>query len=99
MARYYASITGMLPPGARSDFLRRVVSTDTAARAGGLFFALGLAAFGFAGLRWASVGFGDLTDIETPRMVIAGLSVMVIGVQMVFQAFMIGILNIPLTRR
>lgn len=99
LARYYASITGMLPPGRRSDWLRSVVSTDAAARVGGLLFFVGLALFGFALYRWASVKFGDLTDLATPRMIIAGLSVMVVGVQMWFQAFMVGILEIPLARR
>ncbi|MES1200240.1 MAG: glycosyltransferase family 2 protein [Pseudomonadota bacterium] len=98
LVRFYATITGMLPRGRRSDWLRSVVSTDTVARLAAILFAIGVLTFGLALFHWASLDFGDLTDAATPRTIIAGLSIMVIAVQLGFQAFMIGILEIPLTR-
>lgn len=98
LARYYASITGMLPHGARSNWLRRTMSTDTVTRLAAILLVVGLATFGAAFANWASLGFGDLTGATEPRLTIAGLSIMVIAVQLGFQAFMIGILEIPLVR-
>lgn len=98
LARYYASITGMLPQGRRSNWLRRTLTTDSVARLAAVFLIIGLGTFGFAFGHWASLGFGDLSGPAVPRFTIAGLSIMVIGVQLGFQAFMIGILEIPLVR-
>jgi glycosyltransferase involved in cell wall biosynthesis len=98
LARYYASITGMLPEGRRSNWLRRALSTDNVARLAGVLLVIGLATFGAAFGRWASQGFGDLIGHAAPRLTIAGLSIIVIAVQLGFQAFMIGILEIPLVR-
>ncbi|MBL8531320.1 MAG: glycosyltransferase family 2 protein [Hyphomonadaceae bacterium] len=98
LARFYATLTGMLPRGARSDWLRGVFSTDNLARIGALLFVVGLGAFGMALWQWASVGFGDLTDLTTPRVVLLGLSAMVIGVQLAFLAFFASILEAPIIR-
>jgi hypothetical protein len=98
LARYYASITGMLPQGARSNWLRRTMNTDNVARIAGILLVIGLATFGAAFGQWASRDFGDLTGGAAPRLTITGLSIIVIAVQLGFQAFMIGILEIPLAR-
>jgi hypothetical protein len=98
LARYYASISGMLPQGQRSVWLMKKLSTDRVARVAGIVLAAGLAIFGVAFWRWAALGFGDLNDPIEPRLVIAGLSIVVIAVQLGFQAFMLGILEIPLVR-
>lgn len=99
VARVYAAITGMLPRGARSDWLRRTFNTDTLVRLAGVISSIGVVAFGAALMRWYNSGFGDLDDLSAPRTTIAGLSLIVIGVQLGFQAFMVGILEIPLARR
>jgi glycosyltransferase involved in cell wall biosynthesis len=98
LARYYASITGMLPQGRRSNWLRRTMNTDNVARIAGVLLVIGLATFGAAFGEWASRGFGDLSGPAAPRLTIAGLSIIVVAVQLGFQAFMIGILEIPLVR-
>jgi len=99
LARHYAGVTGMLPPGARSGWIIKHVTTDNVVRVAALVLALGLATFGFAAYEWAKVGFGTLDNPLAPRAVVAGLSLVVVAVQLGFQAFMIGILQIPLTRR
>ena len=46
----------------------------------------------------ASRNFGPLTDLIVPRLVILGMTLLVIGLQMFFSAFLFGILGIPLRR-
>lgn len=96
LARTYASVTGMLPRGPRSDFIRRVFTTDTIVRIAAVLLVLGLGVFGLATAHWASLGFGDITDPMTPRAVISGLTLVTMAIQLGFQAFMIGVLQIPI---
>lgn len=98
LARHYASITGMLPGGRRSAWILKYGTTDNLVIIAAVLLAAGLITFGFAALAWARVGFGEVTDPMTPRAVVAGLSLVVIAIQVGFQAFLIGILQIPLTR-
>lgn len=96
LARTYASVTGMLPRGPRSDFIWRVFTTDTVVRIAAILLVIGLGVFGLATARWASLDFGDITDPMTPRAVISGLTLIAIAIQLGFQAFMIGVLQIPI---
>jgi glycosyltransferase involved in cell wall biosynthesis len=95
-ARYYASLTGMLPRGRHSERVIKTLSTDRIVIAAGGILLLGLVLFGYAVVQWLQVGLGDLTNPHVRRVVVAGLSLMVIGIQLGFGAFMLGILEIPL---
>ncbi len=99
LARHYASVTGMLPRGPRSDWLTKYVTTDNITRLALIILVIGLATFGYAANEWAKAGFGALERPEIPRIVVAGLSMIVVAIQLGFQGFIIGILQIPLTRR
>jgi hypothetical protein len=99
LSRYYASKTGMLPSGPRSDWLVRTISTDRLLIAAGLILLAGFALFGFAIESWAKVSFGNLVDPLIPRVVIMSFSLMVIALQLGFAAFLFGIFNIPLRSR
>jgi len=97
LARYYASITGMLPRGARSDLIARFTTVDFAVRLAGIILALGIGIFAYAVWAWSRVNFGDLVGApHISRAVMSGLSFIVIAIQLGFGAFMIGILRIPL---
>ncbi|AZO10417.1 MULTISPECIES: glycosyltransferase family 2 protein [unclassified Mesorhizobium] len=98
ISRYYAEITGILPPNRRSDWLTRTISTDRLAANAGICFAGGALFFGYALLRWASLGFGPLDDPAIPRVVVLGLSLIVISLQAFFSAFLLGVLEIPVKR-
>ncbi len=98
ISRYYAEITGILPPSRRSDWLARTISTDRLAANAGICFAGGALFFGYAVARWAHLGFGPLTDSEIPRIVVLGLSLIVISFQVFFSAFLLGVLEIPVKR-
>lgn len=99
LSRRYADSTGILPANPRSDWLVRNVSTDRLALGAGVLFLTGAVLFGSATIGWASQGFGPLTDPAIPRMVVAGLALIVIAVQLFFSAFLLGVLEIPLTKR
>lgn len=98
LSRHYAARTGMLPATPGADWLQRNLSTDRLALGGGLALAGGLALFGSALAGWASLGFGPLADPAIPRVVTLGLTLAVIGLQLFFSAFLLGVLEIPLSR-
>lgn len=98
ISRHYAEITGILPRSRRSDWLTKTISTDRLAANAGICFAGGVLFFGYAVLRWAHLGFGPLDDSEIPRIVVLGLSLIVISFQAFFSAFLLGVLEIPVTR-
>ena len=99
ISRYYAHITGFLPKTGGSDWLIRNMSTDRLALDAGIIFAGGTLFFGYALARWAHLGFGPLSDSEIPRTVTLGLSLIVIGLQLFFSAFLLGVMEIPMKRR
>lgn len=99
LSRYYAGITGFLPANPRSDWLMRSISTDRLALNGGILVVAGLAFFGYALACWASLDFGPLDNPEIPRVVVLGLTLIVLGLQTFFSAFLLGILEIPARRR
>lgn len=98
ISRYYAEITGILPPSRRSGWLARTISTDRLAANAGICFAGGALFFFYAVARWAHLGFGPLNDSEIPRIVVLGLSLIVISLQVFFSAFLLGVLEIPVKR-
>ena len=99
LSRYYADITGILPRSARSDRLRGWVSTDRLALNAGICIVAGVMFFGYAVFSWARLDFGPLTDSEIPRIVVLGLTLVVIGLQAFFSAFLLGVLEIPVKRQ
>ncbi len=72
----------------------RWVNTDRVLPLGGALFILGLIAFGYAVWSWARLDFGDLFDPFIPRILMLGLTGMVIGIQTAFAAFFFGIFDI-----
>ena len=98
LSRYYAAITGILPDTKRSDWLTGWASTDRLATHAGICLLAGSLLFGYAMLRWASLGFGPLSAPEIPRIVVLGLTLVVIALQLFFSAFLLGILEIPVQR-
>lgn len=100
ISRSYATLTGMLPRGARSDMVFRLATVDSVVRIAGIVLAIGLAIFASALWAWSSVSFGALDNPQPiSRAVMTGLTFIVISIQLGFGAFMIGILKIPLATR
>lgn len=98
LARYYASITDFLPHSRRANALVEHLTTDRLVQLAAASFLVGCGLLGYAVISWAAVDFGTLTGSLVPRVMIVGMSLMLIGVQMFFSAFLIGILDIPTKR-
>lgn len=98
LSRCYADMTGVLPATRNSDWLVRRVSTERLALKAGACILAGAALFGYAVLSWADLGFGPLADPSIPRIVALGLTFAVIGIQLFFSAFLLGVLEIPVRR-
>jgi len=75
----------------------RHATTDRLALGGALLAMLGAAAFGYALNAWAMQDFGPLPDPMIPRTVLGGMTMIVIGMQILFTGFVLGILEIPKT--
>ena len=69
----------------------RHFTTDRLALAGALLVAAGAAMFGFALYAWALRGFGRLPNPWIPRIVLGGMTVIVIGFQVLATGFLLGI--------
>jgi glycosyltransferase involved in cell wall biosynthesis len=95
ISRSYAAISGFLPDKTPFMALIRSATTDRLALGGALFGLLGAGAFGYALKAWAQVDFGLLSDPMIPRMVLSGMTGIVIGMQLLFTGFVLGILEIP----
>lgn len=95
LSRLYADRTGLLPANAGSRWLKTHVSTDRLALGAGACFLVGLALFGSAMASWAALNFGPLENPSIPRVVLLGLTLVVIAFQIFFSAFLLGVLEIP----
>ena len=94
LSRYFAVKSGFLPSSTSAERMLRWASTDRILQLGGALFILGLTAFGYAMWSWARLDFGDLFDPLIPRILMLGLTGMVIGIQIAFAAFFFGIFDI-----
>ena len=94
LARYYATVSGMLPLGPRSSYLMRWCKTDKVVQVAALLILCGSVLFVGSLLEWARVGFGSLANPLVPRLVAAGLSIVVVGIQTGFAGFLFGIFDI-----
>lgn len=95
LSKYYAAMTGFLPTSARARTILDWITTDRLIQIAVMIFLFGAAGFGYAIGSWAKVGFGDLHDKLVPRLLILGLTGMLVGTQTAFAAFLFGVFEIP----
>jgi hypothetical protein len=94
LSRDFASRAGFLPARTRASAVAQRFTTDGMIWLALLLMAAGLGLFTYAVSEWASVSFGPLISTTIPRMVAGGLTLLVIGTQTFFSAFLLGILRI-----
>lgn len=94
LARYYAAVTKMLPPGPRADRVVALCKTDRVALVALALLVFGGGLFVASLIEWARVDFGNLANPLIPRFVAAGLSIMAVAVQTAFAGFLFGIFDI-----
>ena len=95
LSRSYAAIAGYLSRDTGSMTVLRHLTTDRLAVSGALLVAAGAATFSVALYAWALRGFGRLPDPLIPRIVLGGMTVIVIGFQVLATGFLLGIFEIP----
>ena len=99
ISRHYAGLSGFLPPSrGPSAVVFRYATTEHLALCGFVIAMVGAAVFGYALHAWAARGFGPLPDPIIPRIVLIGMTLIAIGIQVVFTGFVLGILEVPTTK-
>jgi hypothetical protein len=95
ISRSYAASAGYLSKNTRSMTVLRHATTDRLAFGGALLVAVGAAVFSCALYAWALRGFGRLPNPLIPRVVLIGMTVIIIGFQALATGSLLGILEIP----
>jgi hypothetical protein len=99
IARHFAAANGLLPPSRMLSSFLSVISLER-----GLGIAAGVIAVGVAGMtwslwQWSLVGFGPLTTPVVMRVLTLALVFIATGVQLAFNVFLLGIINLTLQRK
>lgn len=92
--RIYAMRTNFIPTKESVATKLANVTTENGAVAGVLLTLAGIIMTIAAFVIWKDTSFGNLNPQEMMRMTIPALTLMVVGIEMIFASFFIGILNI-----
>lgn len=92
--RIYAMRTNFIPTKENVATKLAKVTTEKGAVAGVLLTLAGIVMTITAFIIWKDTSFGNLNPQEMMRMTIPALTLMVVGIEMIFASFFIGILNI-----
>ncbi|MBG1232942.1 glycosyltransferase family 2 protein [Aestuariivirga litoralis] len=95
VARQFATQAGYLPVTGNLIRLNRILTTERLSLISLVVILCGLGVFSYAMWLWARVDFSALTNPFAPRSVMAGLTLVVIGLQLFSLAFLSGILQVP----
>lgn len=92
--RSYASVTGFIPTESRLDRWLGGTSTEKGVLLGIFLFLAGIAVTIVAFCIWGKTGFGGLSPESMMRITIPAMLLIVVGIEVVFGSFFIGILHI-----
>lgn len=92
-------VAEQLLPRSRLDRMASALRMESGIGVGLATFVVGGGAIVWAALLWQRNGFASLTDPAAPRLVVLGVTMMVIGVQIVSSAFLLGVLGLRRRRR
>ncbi|MCI9530618.1 MAG: glycosyltransferase family 2 protein [Lachnospiraceae bacterium] len=92
--RSYASVTGFIPTEGKLDRWLDGTSTERGVVIGLIMCLLGVGATIVAFCLWGKAGFGGLSPESMMRITIPAMLFIVVGIEMVFGSFFIGILHI-----
>jgi len=94
--RVFAISEGLLPKTASPlDILYKLFTLERGVLLGLLIFLVGLAKLIIAVLYWKAAHFGAISYPESLRQVIPAVTLMMVGVQVIFSSFFLSILNLP----
>ena len=92
--RSYARVTGFIPTESRLDKWLEETSTEKGVLLGIFLFLAGIAVTIVAFCIWGKTGFGGLSPESMMRITIPAMLLIVVGIEVVFGSFFIGILHI-----
>ena len=92
--RSYASVTGFIPTEGKLDKWLEETSTEKGVVVGLLLFLAGVVITIVAFCIWGNSGFGGLSPESMMRITIPAMLLIVIGIEVIFGSFFIGILHI-----
>jgi hypothetical protein len=99
IARRFAAAYGFLPKSKLLPLFQSEVTLERGLIAAGLVTLAGCAGVLWALLSWASVDFGPLNYPAVTRVLVLSLVAIAGGIQLAFTSFLLGIMDIPLTRQ
>jgi len=92
--RVFAVAEGLLPPNRKLRKILDAFSMEWGLALGILFSMAGTVLFGLAVWDWYKTGFGSLSLGENLRRIIPASTLVVLGIQMLFGSFFIGVLGL-----
>jgi hypothetical protein len=95
LARRFAVSHKFMPPSPRYSAVINALTLERVLVGAALLILVGLAGLLYSVGKWASVGFGPLQYAELLRGLILSMTVMAIGVQAAFTAFVSAITEVP----
>ncbi|MDQ2082353.1 glycosyltransferase family 2 protein [Xanthobacteraceae bacterium Astr-EGSB] len=99
IARRFAAAHGFLPKSKLLPVFQSEVTLERGLIAAGLIVAAGCLGGLWALTAWAAVDFGALNYPTVMRVLVLSLVAIAGGIQLAFTSFLLGIMDIPLTRR
>lgn len=99
MARTYAITAGLLPADPLLKSLWKRITLETGLVLSAVFIVLGLAIGAQAVVGWRDRAFGPIDPVDTMRLVIPSMLLLVIGVQGCFASFILSLLGLPSDQR
>lgn len=93
VAKFYAVEIGMHPQTRSTDVLRSVFQLESWAGVGLLLMAGGVGLLGFGFFAWNQAGFGPLSYPGSLRIVIPAVTLIMLGMQIVFTSFLISMVS------
>jgi len=95
IARRYATSRGFLPQSPRLEKRAHFFALEQVIVVALLMFVLGIVGVLWCVMRWATVDFGPLEYGLVMRILIASMTILMIGVQLLFTGFLAALLDIP----
>ncbi|HET7086186.1 MAG TPA: glycosyltransferase family 2 protein [Rhizomicrobium sp.] len=93
VAKIYAVQIGLHPQSRSSEALRTAFRLESWALAGLLLSLAGVALLGFGVFVWNSVGFGQLSYPGSLRIVIPAVTLIMLGMQVIYASFLISMIS------
>ncbi len=92
--RSYASVTGFIPTEGKLDKWLEETTMEKGVVIGLLLFLAGIVITIAAFVIWSNTGFGGLSPEKMMRITIPAMLLIVVGIEIIFGSFFIGILHI-----